>query len=102
MESEVFDSTIEYDLYDDMSVEDEVMKELMKQDVSSLLDSLDERKRIMIDMYYGLEGYEKSSNEEIAKVVGGNSKTIGQSVRNTVKSLVIKANKLELNDSLER
>ena len=102
MESEVFDSTIEYDLYDDMSVEDEVMKELMKQDVSRLLDSLDERKRIMIDMYYGLEGYEKSSNEEIAKVVGGNSKTIGQSVRNAVKSLVIEANKLELNEYLER
>lgn len=102
MDSEVFDSTIEYDLYDDMSVEDEVMKELMKQDVSRLLDSLDERKRIMIDMYYGLEGYEKSSNEEIAKVVGGNSKTIGQSVRNAVKSLVIEANKLELNEYLER
>lgn len=102
MDSEVFDSTIEYDLYDDMSVEDEVMKELMKQDVSRLLDSLDERKRIMLDMYYGLEGYEKSSNEEIAKVVGGNSKTIGQSVRNAVKSLVIEANKLDLNEYLER
>lgn len=42
------------------------------------------------------------SNEEIAKVVGGNSKTIGQSVRNAVKSLVIEANKLDLNEYLER
>ena len=102
MDSEVLDSTIEYDLYDDMSVEDEVMEKLMKEDVSKLLDSLDERTRLMLDMYYGLEGYEKINQGEIGKIFNVSRAAVSQSTRNAVKSLIIKANNLELHDYLER
>ena len=102
MENEVFDSTIEYDLYDDMSVEDEVMEKLMKEDVSRLLDSLDERKRLMLDMYYGLEGYEKTFQEDIGKIFNASSAVVSESTRKAVKLLVIRANNLKLHDYLER
>lgn len=102
LDKDALESTIEYELYDDLSIEDEVMKKLMGDSMPKLLDVLDDHKRKIIDMYYGLEGYESHTISDIAKELNCSRTAVNQIITSGVKKMVVRAKKLELHLFLEK
>jgi RNA polymerase primary sigma factor len=66
---------------------DVVYRKLLGEELQSALDSLDERRRLVLEMHYGLNGHDRQSLEEIGQCLGITRERVRQIERKALRML---------------